>query len=134
MDREVLFRIKDRISGDWCYGFPINAVDKNNVVSFVGKDEKGGEYFNALADAETLTEFTGLSDKNGKQIFEGDICTDGHKRWIIHFHFYGWQCKEIGTTWELSFPLWQWDNCKENGYRQLEVIGNIHDNPELLKA
>lgn len=86
---------------------------------------------------ETVGQYTGLTDKNGKKIFKGDICRDNHNIYWIVWNMHGWQCKTIGGKFVLTlgcrFPLWQWDNCKENGYRSLEVIGNIHDNPELFE-
>lgn len=88
----------------------------------------------------TLGECTGLHDKNSKLIFEGDICKDDNTGsvYVIIWDKYQWECKTIKSDYVLildcAFPLWQWDNCKENGYRTLEVIGNIHDNLDLLKG
>lgn len=88
-------------------------------------------------DLSTLGECTGKRDRSGKFIFEGDVCKDEeHNIYLIIWHteMYQWQCKVIQTDCVLardcSFPLWQWENCKENNYRTLEVIGNIYDNPE----
>lgn len=83
-----------------------------------------------------LMEYTGLKDKNGVKIFEGDICSDNKTiLQVIWSEKHQWVCKVIkgGTLVQgLVFPLWQWDKCPANGNRELEVIGNIYENPELL--
>lgn len=141
MKREVLFRIKDH--DDWYYGYPLNEISENNIVSFQGKDKNGGTYFNALADATTLTEFTNLTDINGKKIFEGDIIKvvtkDTHEERFIEVCvgeftddssgdlFIGVYLKYDGYTVSAG-------QIKEFGSSGVEVVGNIHDNPELLKS
>ena len=82
---------------------------------------------------ETVGQFTGLLDKNGKEIYEGDVIIeklrrarkDG-ERLVICFDDFEWQGKNAnGATTSLSLLL---------EYHTIEVIGNIHDNPELLKG
>lgn len=91
-------------------------------------------------DPSTLGEYTGLRDKNGKLIFEGDICKDKSTTYLIIWNagMYQWQCRVIQSDFALTrdcnFPLWQYNNCQQNGFRSLEIIGNIHDTPELLKG
>lgn len=84
----------------------------------------------AEVDPSTLGECTGLTDKNGKLIFEGDILR--HNSGTLHevvFEqrngkaYFGWLIDKV-ETWQFD-----WDFL-----RQLEVISNIHDNPELLKG
>ena len=85
--------------------------------------------------ADTLGQFTGLYDKNGKEIYEGDILRFGNSpsrvcevKWneritafCIRFYF---ECN-LGVR-----PLGEWVICE----RSVAIIGNIHDNPELLKG
>lgn len=138
MVREILFRIKGR-SGKWFYGYPISEI-KNNIVSFIGNDENGGSFYDLFADATSLSEFTGLTDKNGTKIFDGDIhChydnISEKKRYFIvrlgefhdtvyDFDAYGWYFQEINGTNSESF--------EGNERDYANIIGNIYDNPELL--
>ena len=127
-------------NGDWVYGLLSRLYDENfqNLPA-----EMTNEYgvSGIEIDHNTVGQYTGLTDKNGKKIFEGDICSSKGMIYQIIWlgDKYGWFCKVlksisclIDTT--MAFPLYQYDNRPENGYRQLEIIGNIHDNPELLKG
>ena len=128
-------------NGEWVEGFLY-------PVKYTGFDFSGGtDYYidtyptgagrqHTQVDPSTLGECTGLRDKNGKPIFEGDICKDENSTYLIVWHMRQWQCEVIHSNCVLvldcSFPLWQWDNCRKNGCRTLEIIGNIHDNPEMI--
>lgn len=85
-----------------------------------------------------VMQYTGLQDIHDTAIYEGDICKDGNSLLqILWSDHHQWACKVIeGSTLSkgLIFPLWQWDNCNENGNRQLEVIGNVYQNYDLLSA
>jgi uncharacterized phage protein (TIGR01671 family) len=78
---------------------------------------------------ETLGEFTGLKDKKGKEIYEGDICRNGD--WEEDAQAYNFREEEVTyNEQEASFSGW---NPIEDGMT-CEVIGNIYENPELLKV
>jgi len=83
----------------------------------------GAAYCNAPVKPETIGQFTGLCDKNGKEIYEGDIANISRlKNQLVIYK----DCK-FGTQNGSSFY------CLGNWDRKFEVIGNIHENPELLK-
>lgn len=119
MAREIKFRalIIKGVSneGQWRYW---NLFEEPSDLSIIDKDTKG--------------EYTGLKDKNGKEIYEGDIIrierlgdyTNSMKTFIVKVEwlFNGWYYLVNG----LDFPLIE-------GCETLEVIGNIYENPEILK-
>ena len=146
--REIDFRLKDRISNKWYYGYPMSSVI-NNTVAFKGDKRLGSDYFDLLADATTLGQYIGLNDKNNIKIYDGDI---------VKILYTDWASKSDNDTRTLEEYLDSltkvgvvcWDNlslcyhlkmkndcfssihCGKYGY--IEVIGNIHDNPELLEG
>lgn len=74
----------------------------------------------------TLMQFTGLKDKNGKEIYEGDIViTDNLLKYYVFF-MNGFYCLKSVKTNLVIHKIWEMDN--------LEVIGNIYENPELLNS
>lgn len=81
----------------------------------------------AYVDPETVGQFTGLTDKNGKEVYEGDIATDGKYWYTVEFSTYS--CSFVwsrhGSSNNFHFE-------KINDSEEMEVIGNIHDNSELL--
>lgn len=143
--REILFRGKDIKTKELVEGYYAKSKlhwHKRGVHEdwIITSAFSNGGYFSVAGryavDKDTVCEYTGLKDKNGTKIFEGDICSDEFCIVKIICKKYGWYCEVIKgciLSVGLEFPLWQWDNCETNGYRNLEVIGNIHDNPELLK-
>ncbi|ECO9355395.1 hypothetical protein FX161_01355 [Listeria monocytogenes] len=95
------------------------AYDVNEVRSFVyiSRSEK--------VDPETVGQYTGLKDKYGKKIFEGDICWEEHN-----------ECYGVVKFEEGKF-LYVWENIAEDLWEvaaSIEIYGNIHENPELLEA
>lgn len=152
--REILFRGKSCENGDWCEGtlvihkyYRSSSEEKDcRIVDMIyGIDDDGFAYYHSgcdeSCDPKTIGQFTGLVDKNGKKVFEGDIlsieCYDGGSlfepscTWhenaevIWSQEHFGWYAKFADE--ELS--LWEYDDSKT-----IEVIGNIHDNPELMEV
>lgn len=125
--REILFRGKQKNNGEWIYG---DLVTKQNICI-------ANDWHEVIrVDKETVGQFTGLTDKNGKQIFEGDIVKingwwnasgpAGYSKNLTVVEFNDELC---GFT-----PMCIYD-CDCGVYheaRDTEVIGNIYDNPELL--
>ena len=128
--REILFRGKTKHGGEWVYGGVCCSAGNTIIVSFSERILTTIEGKRVLP--ETVGQYTGLTDKNGKKIFEGDIVkTDKFntpsKHYVIKYDlllgaFIG---EDDGTMYFTTF---------DGDSDQFEVIGNIHDNPELLKG
>lgn len=136
--REILYRLK--ICGKWAYGLPCKI--RQDTVAFDGVFADGQSVYDAFANKETLSEFTGLSDKNGKKIFEGDIIKvitkDTHEERLIEvcigeFTDDGSGDLFIGAYLKYEGFAVSAGQIKEFGADSVELIGNIYDNPELLE-
>lgn len=128
--REILFRGKRKDNGEWVYGF---LTKMWGVLHIIDKDNENIAY-EIIPD--TLGQFTGLTDKNDKKMFEGDIVEvtyDDGTAYITAVCAYGnTLCVDVeGEDYDftaIDFAIDDWnDNCCE-----FEIIGNICDNPELL--
>lgn len=157
MSREILFKAKRKDNGEWVEG---QYVYITNPLTEDGKPIKhlicnGTNIFNDLIDPDTLCQFTGLTDKNGKKIWENDILrghgNDKDLSKVSFGKFYvidaetlrrvdeviGWHTEVIETD-ALSkcepfcLPMPLTDFYIERS--EFEVYGNIFDNPELLEV
>ena len=127
--RDIIFRGKRINNGEWVEGYFVNLwlvhyqkhqpiITDNNAVSYD-------------VDPSTVGQYTGLTDKNGKKIFEGDIVAierGWNKTAKYHVFFDPQICGFIGDSINyIGFTTFGDDGIN------MEVIGNIHDNPELLE-
>ena len=86
-------------------------------------------YGQIIVDKETVGQFTGLHDKNGKEIYEGDITDDGYNNiGVVKYGNYNCSCCEGVYGWYVDGGDIRSAECF------LKVIGNIYENPELLKG
>lgn len=124
MMREILFRGK--FGNEWKYGF-LSIEPQGLVIKEQYKNNTSNVWH---IDADTVGQYTNMLDKNGRKIFEGDIIdflyrSDNDDYGIVQY--------DVDET-EFGF---EYDNIYRslgNFYPEnIEVIGNIHDNPELLK-
>lgn len=139
-EREILFRGKDlQEQNGWLYGYfyksDINKREREsgkatliftpNCDTFIYVPE----YHNSwMVKAETVGQYTGLTDKNGRKIFEGDIVEyNGTIHEVIFCKISG--CAFFGITMPDRGEIWNFDGITRAD--RMEVIGNLHDNPEL---
>ena len=116
--REILFRGK-AIDDNWYYGVPL--VFTEDYVCMTAPHT-----YNKAVIPETVGQYTGLTDKNGKKIFEGDIV-----KWNINFAIVWQDCKFVIKKDLISKAYDYVLSCFDG--TEFEVIGNIHDNSELMK-
>ena len=143
--REILFRGKNKF-GSWHYGYYTEGyyLDGTAVswIEVVDRKEKDAESVTVIP--ETVGQFTGLTDKNGKQAFEHDVIKHhfGDEIGVIrygeyrnpfgddihggHIGFYvDWVSGEAPGTLRKDLAYWM---------KIVVILGNIHDNPELLEV
>lgn len=138
--REILFRGKRVDNGEWISGSILSFDDGGKVIlSSTAKvfKEHGTTTIccNECYDVypETVGQYTGLTDKNGVKIFEGDI--------VAYNKEYGGETREKGTVYWCDGAFWVENVQDEEDYSllgalvkyRLEIISNIHDNPGLLE-
>lgn len=129
--REILFRGKRIDSGEWVEGYPIcPEFDKSRT--YIGYLFPDDDHDLDVAEVASSTggQFTGLTDRNGTKIFEGDIVRYGDTIHRVVFEqrngtaYFGL----VYSAYE-TLPFGHYQDLK-----QIEVIGNIYDNPELLEV
>lgn len=129
--REILFRGKRTDNGEWVEG-DLNrcaVVGETHICRIADSLSTVAHRINPV----TICTYTGLTDKNGRKIFEGDIC-EIHSSYICEEDGYfvvEWDeyCAKIilsGEDLEVDFDSFSGSDCK--------VVGNIYDNPELIDS
>ena len=139
--REILFRGKWKSSGEWVYGnlFNPDKADTPTQICIGTYTEKTCYEI----DPETVGQYTGLTDRNGKKIFEGDIVSGtvyssewiGVIVWIDEIASFGARYfhRIDPTAWQNSSILTAVSRHRQDEFAA-QVIGNIYDNPELMKG
>ncbi|EGI5108791.1 hypothetical protein FQY77_05840 [Listeria monocytogenes] len=136
--REIEFRGKRIDNREWIYG---NLMQFEDSATFIFADERKGASTLTYAhfiinnmhavDEKTIDQYTGLKDKNGKKIFEGDI---------VNCKFFDRMVGDIAGVINFIDCVWAVSDFKNKRLYQLidvdniEIIGNIHENPELLEV
>jgi uncharacterized phage protein (TIGR01671 family) len=131
--REILFRGRRIDNGEWAQGYYAKAKDymsekEIHVIFLLDLELFPHSEFSSYeeVDHETVGQYTGLTDKNGTKIFEGDVVKgfnnfhDREEQYVIRHTGVGLLFCEYGNEWHPDY------------IEQAEVIGNIHDNPELI--
>lgn len=131
MDR-YLYKAKRLDNGEWVQGCIVRYGFTNQEKWYIVPDY-ASDLYSFLIDKNTICQCTGLKDKNGNPIWENDVVKDKHGNfyktfWQNNYYQFSWICVKsdvfsIGTKWD----LWSFRSF------EIEVIGNIFDNPELIK-
>lgn len=135
--REIKFRGKSRKDGRWIFGLlGLGSTGNQDVISGFGNSNHQNQYSILVVRLESVGQFTGLKDNNGVDIYEGDIFRKGlgevfydtkSASFMVKWHDPVWKrIRSDNPSYKDGEPIFQ-------NYFALEVIGNIHDNPELLQ-
>ena len=120
--REIIFRGKRLNDGEWVEGnFVKGCIDDFAYIVEFGNKDLCTNYVEVIP--ETVGQYTGFDDKNGKKVFEGDIL-----KAEIWWEQGGCYPHTEARFMEATFP-----NMYKNHFEKFEVVGNIYDNPELLR-
>lgn len=153
MTREIKFRAKIVMDiepfamkkGHWVEGYYYEDLQDGEWCSWI---QECNDIIHYKVDKDTLGQFTGLVDKNGKEIYEGDILRgdeypyncDGVDNYFVEIvwadnvcGFYRITHKKPNST-VCGISHGNWSELDKEDIKSFEVIGNIHDNPELLKT
>lgn len=148
--REIIFRGQTRRNGEmvwmdgkkvpsnWVYGGALQGTGSFSIIYGCNDvdDKHASNLEKHVVYTDTLGQYTGLTDKNGKKIFEGDIVSTDIARPYLIVEFrdgcFMFNCNDGGEDYyDIMLPIGKEPH---NKYEYGEVIGNIHDNPELLKG
>ena len=158
--RDILFRGKRTDNGEWVEGYYIhlhnttyclttdNDADPSNDIHqivFEHMTEWGlpNKHLRADVDPSTVGQYTGLNDKNGKRVFEGDILRIAKKADNLGTYFFPPIEYPVLVFVKFDLCAWSWETISDDKYYihfpeawcdyECEVVGNLYDNPELLK-
>ena len=132
--REIKFRAKSIKTNKWIYGSYVE--DKEWAKHYIYKQEHDGLYHKLIrheVNPKTVGQYTGLKDKNGKEIYEGNIVS-----WLEHHSEIVFSAGTFCLADDES-PGFHLHRCglnatlNLNGISKAEIIGNIYESPELLK-
>ncbi|MBW4895358.1 YopX family protein [Prevotella melaninogenica] len=124
MDREILYR-GINFQKEWVYGDLFHSYANDDIAIAYYREGSKTPTFDAIFP-ESFGQYTGLTDKNGVKIFEGDIISlgDPNIKYITMWRNDGFCAKQIGASSYIGLTYWASD---------IEVLGNVIDNPELIK-
>ncbi|MBF1529873.1 MAG: hypothetical protein HXN96_08030 [Prevotella salivae] len=131
MKREILFRGFNEKNNKWLYGYYFVNRGQHLVVADEIQTNPLVNWTDFVVDPNTIGQYTGLTDKNGKKIFEGDIVTGRNCRFVVKYDERKAEFVAVNSTLPKGFGL-SMSQTWINGTNKI-ICGNIHDNPELMK-
>ena len=122
----IKFRGKFPKTGEWLYGDLIRNVEGAFAIVPPYEISMNNYYRNYVVDKETIGQYTGLKDKNGREIYEGDILCYRDAKFQTHivYHNGGFYFSHFGGTTFTAIG--------DHEINKYTVVGNIYDNKELL--
>ena len=131
--REILLKAKRVDNGEWVEGCLVIDHSRSNLFEYRMQPVESGVLYAPPINSETLCQFTGLCDKNGKKIWENDILMahldesypEDTTYETVEWGIAGWVGHEAGST--------DREYLDEFDLKHFEVVGNIFDNKELLQ-
>ena len=137
--RKILFRGKDFsgvLTRSWIFGSLDTTENEYTIMIF---PDRFGNKCRIFVDPKTVGQYTGLTDKNGKKIFEGDIIRQINS--YDNLEMTGVVRFSKSAQFVISHTYTEKENCYKRGKKKAfaiksncEIIGNIYDNPELLEV
>lgn len=124
--RKIKFRGYSHEHESWIYGDLLQYPDGEVYIM----EHSDGESLSYRVEPKSVGQYTGLKDKNGKEIYEGDIVENGD-----YYNIRGEVCydTQYAHYFILNNASGESTDFLEIHFNEVEVIGNIHDNPELIK-
>jgi len=131
-EREILFKGKRKDTGEWVEGGIFKKPDgRIFIICDIWNNDEVCDYCEYIVESyevapESVGQYVGLEDKNGKKIFEKDIFNNGDPKilYVVEWIDCGLRGRQIKNKSYIGF--WHWHD-------NIEIIGNLTDNPELMK-
>ncbi len=127
MTKEALFSGKRADNGEWVVGDLIHRQIWKRSLTIIRVSDDGFDHYEEYeVIPETIGQFTGLTDKNGKKIFEGNIIAKGFELYEVR-----WNPEQV--RWSIYLGNYEVAGFTKFSESYFEVFGNVYDNKELLE-
>lgn len=148
MNREIKFRGMCTQSGEWVYGYYLMDGETHRIFEINRKSlTSTGFYTGTRVIPETVGQYTGLKDKDGKEIYEGDVLKVNkahdhyiNRNYVVIYDDAAFQIETPEVVGRCSIVKFIYDAFHKGAIEEFadypilfSVLGNIHDNPELIK-